>query len=277
MGLDLQLGLRVYIGEMNGLKISEAASRTGFSDSALRFYEQQGVVVPERTASGYRAYSAEDIESLEFVARGKGLGMSLDEITELLALLDDDECRPVQERMAELLTARIEESQSKIADLVAFTGQLQKAAAWLGIRTPEGSCDDDCGCRSDARSLTVGYGGGCADACGCKSHGETSFVHLGSSADVACSLDSGLVGDRIEDWNHHLSSAIGRQPLPGGVRVVFPRSIDVGALGELASSEQACCRFFDFSLRITSDQVHLDVIGPADAQPVIASMFGVAA
>ena len=40
---------------------------------------------------------------MEFVARGKGLGMSLDEITELLALLHDDECRPVQDRMKELL------------------------------------------------------------------------------------------------------------------------------------------------------------------------------
>ena len=85
------------------------------------------------------------------------------------------------------------------------------------------------------------------------------------------------VSSETEDWNHHLTSAIERQPLPGGVRVVFPRTIDIGALGELAASEQACCQFFDFSLRITSDQVHLDVTGPADAQPVIASMFGVAA
>jgi hypothetical protein len=92
-----------------------------------------------------------------------------------------------------------------------------------------------------------------------------------------CSLDSGLVGDRIEDWNQQLSNAIGRQPLPGGVRVLFPRSIDVGALGELAASEQTCCQFFDFTLRISTYQVQLDVTGPEDAQTVIASIFGVAA
>ena len=40
---------------MNGYRISEAARATGFSLSALRFYEQEGVVVPERTSTGYRS------------------------------------------------------------------------------------------------------------------------------------------------------------------------------------------------------------------------------
>jgi DNA-binding transcriptional MerR regulator len=63
---------------MSGLKISEAARATGFSVSALRFYEQAGVVVPERTATGYRSYSDDHLDSLRFVARGKQLGLSLD-------------------------------------------------------------------------------------------------------------------------------------------------------------------------------------------------------
>lgn len=62
----------------------------------LRFYEQEGVVVPERTAKGYRSYRDEHLDSLRFVARGKPLGLSLDDITELLALLDQEECGPVK-------------------------------------------------------------------------------------------------------------------------------------------------------------------------------------
>jgi hypothetical protein len=37
---------------MGGYKISEAARATGFTESALRFYEREGVVVPERTETG---------------------------------------------------------------------------------------------------------------------------------------------------------------------------------------------------------------------------------
>jgi hypothetical protein len=52
---DPGLGFRVRV--MGGYKISEAARATGFTESALRFYEQEGVVVPEPTETGYRSDS----------------------------------------------------------------------------------------------------------------------------------------------------------------------------------------------------------------------------
>ena len=39
---------------MDGFSISRAAERTGFTPSALRFYEREGLVRPGRTAAGYR-------------------------------------------------------------------------------------------------------------------------------------------------------------------------------------------------------------------------------
>ncbi len=77
---------------MDGFSISQAAERTGFSASTLRFYEQSGLVQPTRTPAGYRSYGESDVAQLAFVGRAKGLGLSLDEITELLGLLDDDRC-----------------------------------------------------------------------------------------------------------------------------------------------------------------------------------------
>ncbi|HEY6628056.1 MAG TPA: MerR family transcriptional regulator [Acidimicrobiia bacterium] len=245
---------------MNGYKISEAANRTGFSESALRFYEQQGVVVPERTSSGYRSYNAEDIESLQFLARAKRLGLTLDEISELLLLLDDDECRPVQDRMRALVTERIDETQAKIGDLIAFTGQLQRAAARLGPHTPDGGCDDDCGCKSDSPAVTT-----------------RTLIPLGASQDISCSIEPGQAVERIEDWKALLAQAVGRQPIPSGIRISFTRDVDIAGLSQLAASEQTCCQFFNFTIGIASDTVSLDVTGPGDAQPVIASIFGVAA
>jgi DNA-binding transcriptional MerR regulator len=261
---------------MNGYRIAEAARQTGFSESALRFYEREGVVIPERTPTGYRSYTSDDIDALQFVARSKRLGLSLDEITELLTLLDRDKCRPVQERLGEILTARVAEAQNKIADLIAFTGQLQKAASWLGQHTPEGGCDDDCGCKSDLRTVAIGKSARCDDDCGCAAHSVETSIQLGATSDIACSLDAASVADRIADWQNVLDQAEARQPLARGVTIQFARAVDVEAIAALAAAEQTCCQFFSFGIRLAADAVYLDVTGPADARPVIESIFGVA-
>lgn len=143
---------------MDGYRISEAARASGFSESALRYYEKRGVVVPDRTPTGYRSYGETEVESLRFVARAKRLGLSLSEITELLALIQDDECSPVQTRMRQLLSRQIEQAQRQMADLMAFTAQLQETVSRLDAHTPEGGCDDQCGCRADhhpAKSMSA--------------------------------------------------------------------------------------------------------------------------
>ena len=179
---------------MNGFKISEAAVQSGFSESALRFYEQQGVVVPERTPAGYRTYNKDDMEALQFVARAKRLGLNLGEISELLSLLEDEQCRPVQDRMRVLVAKRLNETQTKIGEMIAFAGQLQEVAARLGTHTPGGACDDDCGCKFDISNVKV-----------------RSLVSLGRPTDVACSLEPGLAPDRIKDWKALLAQAVDRQ------------------------------------------------------------------
>jgi DNA-binding transcriptional MerR regulator len=247
---------------MSGLKISEAARATGFSVSALRFYEQAGVVVPERTATGYRSYSDDHLDSLRFVARGKQLGLSLDDIIELLELLDEEECEPVQVRIRQLVGDRITQAQDQIAELVAFTGQLQKAAARLGVHTPDGACDDDCGCRSEP------------DLTGSARREPITLLGV-EHPEIACSLDPDSVGDRIDEWRETLESAKSRQSIPDGVRIVFDREVNVASLASLAAAEQTCCSFFRFDITIDGE-VSMAVTGPADAQPVIASVFGTA-
>lgn len=72
------------------MKISEAAAASGCHLETIRYYERVGLVSPpERTLSGYRAYSQGDVERLRFVSRGRELGFSLDEIRSLLRLNDD--------------------------------------------------------------------------------------------------------------------------------------------------------------------------------------------
>jgi MerR family copper efflux transcriptional regulator len=49
---------------VDGLTVTEAASRTGWSARMLRYLEQAGLVVPSRTASGYRLYGLRELNQL---------------------------------------------------------------------------------------------------------------------------------------------------------------------------------------------------------------------
>ena len=65
----------------------------------------------------HRSYNSEDLEALRFLARAKTLGLTLPEISELLTLLAEEECRPVQTRLRQPVTDRITQAQDQIAEL----------------------------------------------------------------------------------------------------------------------------------------------------------------
>lgn len=62
------------------LTIGDLARRTGLSVSAIRFYEEKGLVEPFRTAGNQRRYLRSDIRRLSFVLIAQRLGLSLEEI-----------------------------------------------------------------------------------------------------------------------------------------------------------------------------------------------------
>lgn len=69
------------------LTIGEVARRTGVATSALRFYEQRGLVTSDRTESGQRRYRRDAIRRVSFVLTAQRIGLSLEEIAEALAAL----------------------------------------------------------------------------------------------------------------------------------------------------------------------------------------------
>jgi DNA-binding transcriptional MerR regulator len=262
--LTFETGRTFTVVGMDGYSISQVAERTGFPPTTLRFYEQSGLVRPARTPAGYRSYDDSHIELLSFIGRAKGFGLSLEEITELLGLLGDDECAPVQGRLRDLVDTKIADAQAKIAELEGFTTELRRVAATLGTHTPAGPCDDACGCTTDEPA------------------GVARRVVLGRRRDdedapaIACTLSVNEVGDRLAQWKATVADATGREAIDGGTRLSFRRAVDVAAIAALIAAEQDCCRFFTFTLTVGVDSVLLDVWGPADAQPVIDSLVGAA-
>lgn len=110
--------------------IGQLAQHTGVAIDTVRYYERQGILpLPQRQASGYRHYGEQDVARLRFVRRAKGLGFSLVEIRELLALSGRRE-----DDMAGLKSTATE----KLADVERKLAELERIRD--GLKTLVASC-----------------------------------------------------------------------------------------------------------------------------------------
>jgi MerR family redox-sensitive transcriptional activator SoxR len=69
------------------LTIGQLADRSGVAHSALRYYEDEGLLASERTAGGQRRYHRDVLRRVGFIRVAQQVGLSLDEIGEALASL----------------------------------------------------------------------------------------------------------------------------------------------------------------------------------------------
>jgi MerR family transcriptional regulator, redox-sensitive transcriptional activator SoxR len=100
--------------------IGEFARRAGVAASALRYYEELGLICSERTAGGQRRYARAMLRRVAFIRAAQTVGLSLDEVRAALAKLPDERTpnkadwnkvsatwiRRVDERIAELAQLR---------------------------------------------------------------------------------------------------------------------------------------------------------------------------
>lgn len=251
---------------MRTYTIGQVADRSGFSPSALRYYEQHGLIEPVgRTEAGYRLYDERSLARLGFIGRAKQLGCTLEEITALAELWAADDCAPVQARLHELVTDKIADAQRRSAELVGLTADLQVAAAHLGGRPVDGPCGDGCACL-----------GGHAEPA---QSAESTRVVLGERADpdIACTLPATEIPGRVDDWQQVLDHVIDRAPSDdGGLRLSLSPDVPLDELARLVTAEQRCCAFFAFAITVDDRGVALEVRAPDDAADVVTAVFGAA-
>lgn len=108
------------------LKIGDLARRTGIGVDALRFYEEKGILpLASRTAGGFRLFPPDSLERLDFVTRAKGLGFSLDEISDLLSLRSSSAATSHQ------VVAKVQEKIEEIERRIDQLRELREALAGL--------------------------------------------------------------------------------------------------------------------------------------------------
>lgn len=75
----------------DGLSIGAVAARAGLNVSALRFYEERGLITSTRTPGGTRRYPRHVLRRLAFIGVAQRVGLSLDQIGDALATLPADD------------------------------------------------------------------------------------------------------------------------------------------------------------------------------------------
>ena len=113
-----------------GLKIGELVRRAGVRAKAIRFYERKPVLPPaRRAANGYRLYGEDAVETLAFVKQATGLGLTLAEIKDIIAIHQGG--RPPCTHVHRLLRDKAVELDRKLKDLLHVRRRIrQSLRAW---------------------------------------------------------------------------------------------------------------------------------------------------
>ena len=100
----------------HGITISELARLAGVKLPTVRFYERRGMLPkPRRSALGHRLFDGEDLHRIRFIKQGQGLGFSLEEVKELLALrIDPSSNREKVRRRAEAKAEQVKEKTRRL-------------------------------------------------------------------------------------------------------------------------------------------------------------------
>jgi MerR family transcriptional regulator, copper efflux regulator len=117
------------------MRIGEVAKRASVPAKTIRFWEELGLLPrPERTSSDYRNYEAAIVDRLKFVRHAQAAGFTLRQVRGVLEVGDSGE--PPCEHVAQLIAARLEDVDARIAELKATRAHLHVLAERAATQDP---------------------------------------------------------------------------------------------------------------------------------------------
>lgn len=72
------------------MNIGEVSERSGMPAKTIRYYEDIGLIKPQRAENGYRSFRPSDLHKLSFLGRARALGFSIEDCRTLMALYEDE-------------------------------------------------------------------------------------------------------------------------------------------------------------------------------------------
>lgn len=106
------------------LKIGQVSEQSDLPVKTIRFYEERGLIqAAKRTSGGFRLFEPAVLTRLSFIRRSQALGLSLNDIQDILGIADSGQrpCKDVRHKFHE----KISEIDDRIQQLTKLKGQLQ--------------------------------------------------------------------------------------------------------------------------------------------------------
>ena len=126
------------------MKIGELAETSGVPAKTIRYYEEIGLLPPaEREVNGYRSYDRDALQRLRFVQHAQAAGLTLREISQVLAIRSEGRAPCVHVR--KLLHHHLAQIDARLAELRATRRELQDLARHAETVDPA-SCPEDIIC-----------------------------------------------------------------------------------------------------------------------------------
>ncbi|GIL01787.1 MAG: Cu(I)-responsive transcriptional regulator [Alphaproteobacteria bacterium] len=119
------------------MNIGTAARRSGLPAKTIRYYEEIGLIRPQRGGNGYRDYGDDDVHRLRFVQRARRLGFSVEECRQLLSLYSDKHRESAE--VKQIAQARLREIDARLAELRGLRETLEQL-----VRSCHGDERPDC-------------------------------------------------------------------------------------------------------------------------------------
>ncbi|NIQ54392.1 MAG: MerR family transcriptional regulator [Gammaproteobacteria bacterium] len=131
---------------MDGLTIGEVARRAGLRTSAIRYYEEAGILPAPERVNGRRRYDPDVVRRLDVVRLAKGAGLTLAEIRTLFHGFGKDVPPPA--RWHALATAKLKELDEQLERIARMRRALRAALACGCVRIED--CAGEAGIRAAA-------------------------------------------------------------------------------------------------------------------------------
>ena len=112
------------------MNIGDVARQSGVPAKTIRYYEDIGLIRPNRSENGYRAFTENHVHKLAFLGRARALGFTIEDCRTLLSLYEDENRESMQVKaVAEEHLRQIEEKIEKLQSMrTTLTDLVEKCA-----------------------------------------------------------------------------------------------------------------------------------------------------
>lgn len=104
------------------MNIGDVSARSGLPAKTIRYYEDIGLIKPQRSENGYRYFAATDLHKLAFLGRARALGFTIEDCRLLIALYEDQS--RASSDVKRLALEHLHKIEAKISDLEAMRDTL---------------------------------------------------------------------------------------------------------------------------------------------------------